>query len=579
MMAILLATGRRDGLFLAAVESLLVCSVFVSLLIMLKAWVAGTVLLGTSTAAAQNPYWTGWHGNGPAWEWSGPNTAGGFWFEQTEDAVATLQSTFFNGTYYPGTLQWINALIDTIVASTQETFTTGLETYNGNIPGAQTTATEIQNNIQKYYSQIEAYYGGEDTIQIFDAAYDDAQWVVLEWLEVIRFLEQYNAYTQSNLGQSKTADYAHRAHIFYNIVQDKFNTSQCDGGLTWNPTLATYKNAITNELFVSSSIAMYFFFPGDSNMDPYPHPDYRAQTNKTLPPLPYLAPHDPLLLQNAKETWSWMKSHNFTNSQGLIVDGFHISDGQTSCDERNEMVYTYNQGVMLSGLRYLWEATSETSYLTDGYNLIDTVIRATGWSAPGYAQAGEWAGLGRNGILEDYCDAPANCSNDNLIFKGAYFEHMDIFCNALPTLTPMVAGISKLASSDLAEQHYTKCNSYSPWVQHNAWAALSTRNSSGVFGEWWGAPFYNKTQAPWPQYAEEKPKGSWDIWNDPGLLNQSPWKCEGLQYGCGGGRGRRLKKRQDTGEDGQVRGVATQAQGLSVVKAAADWTLFKSRKP
>lgn len=111
MMAIMLAIGRRDGLFLAAVEFLLVCSAFVSLLIMLKAWVAGTVLLETSIAAAQNPYWTGWHGNGPAWKWSGPNTVGGFWFEQTEDAVATLQSTFFNGTYYPGTLQWINALV------------------------------------------------------------------------------------------------------------------------------------------------------------------------------------------------------------------------------------------------------------------------------------------------------------------------------------------------------------------------------------------------------------------------------------------------------------------------------------
>ncbi|EME81187.1 glycoside hydrolase family 76 protein, partial [Pseudocercospora fijiensis CIRAD86] len=398
--------------------------------------------------------------------------------EKTQDAIATLQSTFFNGTYYPGTLQWINALV-------KGTFTTGLATYNGNIPGAQTTAAEIQNNIQKYYSQIEAYYGGEDTIQIFDAAYDDAQWVVLEWLEVIRFLAQYNADTQSNLGQSNIANYAHRAHIFYNIVQDKFDTSQCDGGLTWNPTLATYKNAITNELFVSSSIAMYFFFPGDSNTDPYPHPDYQAQTNNTLPPLPYLAPHDPLLLQHAEETWTWMKTHNFTNSQGLIVDGFHVSDGQSSCDERNEMVYTYNQGVMLSGLRYLWEATGDTTYLNDGYNLIDTVIRATGWSAHGYAQAGEWAGLGRNGILEDYCDAPANCSQDNLIFKGAYFESMDIFCNALPTATPMVAGISKLASSDLAEQHYTKCSSYSPWVQHNAWAALSTRNNSGVFGEWW----------------------------------------------------------------------------------------------
>ena len=168
--------------------------------------------------------------------------------------------------------------------------------------------------------------------------------VVLEWLEAIKFIRQYDTYCRSNLGQKDIADFTHRAHIFYNIVQDKFNTSTCGGGLTWNPQLAPYKNAITNELFVSSSVSMYLYFPGDNNTNPSPSPGYKSSTNKTLPAISRLRAHDPLLLDNAVKGYEWFKTHNFTNAQGLIVDGFHISPRQTTCDERNEMVYTYNQG-------------------------------------------------------------------------------------------------------------------------------------------------------------------------------------------------------------------------------------------
>lgn len=243
----------------------------------------------------------------------------------------------------PTTIQWIGAVLNTLVASAEETFTDALIEYNGTVPGTQTSAASIQAEIQKYYTEIEAYYGGEDTIQIFGAAYDDAQWVVLEWLEVLRFIQEYDAYSKSGLGQDDIAKYAHRAHIFYNIVQNQFDMTLCGGGLTWNPALATYKNAITNELFISSSIGMYLWFPGDNDTDPYPSPQYTAQTGKTLPQLESVGAHDPAYLNNAIQEYQWFKTHNFTNAQGLIVDGFHISPGQTSCDERNEMVYTYNQ--------------------------------------------------------------------------------------------------------------------------------------------------------------------------------------------------------------------------------------------
>ncbi|KAF2094678.1 Six-hairpin glycosidase [Rhizodiscina lignyota] len=468
-----------------------------------------------------------------------------------------MQATYWNGSYWPTTIQWIGAVLDTLLAASDRSFTNALIEYNGKVPGAQSSTSQIQSEIQKYFSQVEAYYSNEDTIQIFGAAYDDAQWVVLEWLEALKFINQYDAYSKSSLGQSDIAKFAHRAHIFYNIVQDQFDTSLCGGGLTWNPALATYKNSITNELFVSSSIGMYLYFPGDSNTDPYPNPRYTSVTNNTLPPLLKLAAHDPLLLDNAKKEWTWFKSQPFRNAQGLIIDGFHISDNQTTCDEPNDMIYTYNQGVMLSGLRQLWEATGDTSYLDDAYDQIWSTINATGWFSLRGDDSGAWAGLGRNGIMEDYCDAPANCSQDAQMFKGIFFHHLDAFCEPLPTETPLIPDLTYTAPSSLASSHASKCDSYVPWVEHNAHAALATRNGSNIIGGWWGAAYGH-------------PHPGQDPWNDPGLLNQSPWACRS-QHGCksGGVHGRNPPQV----DEGDARNVQTEGSGLGVVKAASDMIL------
>lgn len=417
----------------------------------------------------------------------------------------------------------------------------------------------------------------------------------MEWLDAINLINRNTTYAQSDAGQSNIARFAHRAHIFYNIVQNQFDTSLCNGGITWNPELAPYKNAITNQLFLSSSVAMYLYFPGDADSDPYPSTNYTSRTNATLPPLPPLAARDPILLDNAKKEWSWFQSHNFTNPQGLVVDGFHISDNQTTCDQRNEMVYTYNQGVMLSGLRLLWEATGDYTYLSDGYGFVKTTIQATGWNANNSSQAGEWAGLGRNGIMEDYCDAPANCSQDAQVFKGIYYHHLQKFCAPLPTSTSLIANLTYLASPSLAAQHAGECQSYVPWIQHNAYAALQTENSSGVFGGWWGASYLNKTQQPWPQWAKPPPAGSWDVRNEPSLLDISLWRCNpadrecaswveehrgvdrrgGIGFGGGTGDMKRMlqdwRQKRDPDNQGRGRTVETHGAGLGVVKAAAGY--------
>lgn len=510
-------------------------------------------------------------GNGCLWQNGTCENEGGYWFTQMEGVLDTMQSDYWNGSYWPTTIQWIGAVLDTLLVSSDRSLTNALIEYNGNVPGTKSSASQIQSEIHKYFLETEAYYGNEDTNQIFDAAYDDAQWVVLEWLEALKFIKSYDAYFKSSYGQNDTARFAHRAHIFYNIVQKQFDTSLCGGGLTWNPALATYKNSITNELFVSSSIGMYLYFPGDNNTDPYPSPTYRTATNKTLPPLPPLTAHDPLLLDNAKREWAWFKSQPFKNAQGLIIDGFHLSPNQTTCDQPNDMVYTYNQGVMLSGLRQLWEATGDTSYLEDAYEQIWSTINATGWYSLRRNDSDAWAGLGRNGVMEDYCDAPASCSQDAQMFKGIFFHHLDWFCEPLPTIAALVPDLTYTASNALASDHASRCKSYIPWVEHNAHAALATRNGSNIIGGWWGAAYANvSASSAQPSYAHAPP--GQDPWNDPSVLRQSPWVCKG-QNGCKSGRSTRGAGSRPPVVQNDTRTVQTEGSGLGVVKAASDLTL------
>ncbi|CAF1350689.1 unnamed protein product [Didymodactylos carnosus] len=73
--------------------------------------------------------------------------------------------------------------------------------------------------------------------------YDDYQWWLLGWIQA------YNADPNIN--------YLYRAADIYDIVAEKaWNTTTCDGGIQWCPT-NLYKNAITNELFLLSSMRLY----------------------------------------------------------------------------------------------------------------------------------------------------------------------------------------------------------------------------------------------------------------------------------------------------------------------------------
>lgn len=520
------------------------------------------------------------------------------------NALGVMQDEFFEvwQGIWPAGIDWTSAVIGTLVSGSLGTISTSLDYFAVHQTDATFTMTEKahENLVNRYFSQLVASYFGQDAFRMRNEGYDDMLWVVLGWLETINFVrlhanthykepqrpfENEMSPHSSWYGKQWIPSFAHRARLFWDLASKGWDTTLCNGGMLWSPYETPYKNAITNELFISASVSMYLYFPGDDNPSPFRNQDD-----------PSVGPHDPKYLAAAIEGYKWLNLSNMTNEQGLYTDGFHVknwerhpkndSNKNTKCDERNNMVYTYNQGVLLSGQRGLWEATGAQSYLDDGHKLISDVIAATGYDLkhdkpyeddpkkrPG-PNIGEWRGMGRLGILEDVCDAYGYCSQDGQTFKGILFHHLTLFCAPLlPQYTHSVKSFDPRKFQDLQSWHQRNCARYGGWIRHNAEAAMSTRNDNGVYGGWWGAPVGNLSQD--LPTRPDLPNQAVDYRNE-GIPNDRTWRGtprspHHATMDSAADRTSNLKVQgimpKDPNDRGRGRTVETQGGGLAVLRA------------
>ncbi|QSZ36391.1 hypothetical protein DSL72_006267 [Monilinia vaccinii-corymbosi] len=487
-------------------------------------------------------------------------------------ALDVLQEDYFavwQG-IYPTGIDWTSAVMGTHVAGALTTLTKSFS--------ALSSPKTNENIINKYFSELIGFYFGQDAFALRQQAYDDMLWVVLGWLDTVKFIDLHAQLHYSNssqpewYGKQYKSAFAHRARLFWELASQGWDTTLCGGGMIWSPYLLPYKNAITNELYIAASISMYLYFPGDSNLSPF------ILSNPAYPP------RDAAYLKAAVDAYKWLTSSNMTNSEGLYVDGYHISNlsggENTKCDSRNEMVYTYNQGVLLTGQRGLYDATAARSYLEDGHKLISDVIAATGYdlkenvvlSPPpkdGSALA-KWYGLGRNGILEDACDSGGFCSQDGQTFKGIFFHHLTAFCTDLPEKPN--AGTEENLKLD-REWHFGKCTRYASWIKRNAEAALDTRDEGGRFGMWWGAAEAHDSMNVDTPDQDQIPADAIDYRN-MGVPKNAEWRGEKYPQGAKGSPifgyadgGDHRVGIEDLNDRGRGRTVEAQGGGLSVLRA------------
>lgn len=190
--------------------------------------------------------------------------------------------------------------------------------------------------------------------------YDDDGWWALTWIK---------AYDLT--GETRYLD---MAKTIFNDMKQGWD-STCGGGIWWKKK-RIYKNAITNELFLSVAARLHLRTKGDSGPGSY--------------------------LDWAQRTWNWFKSSGMINSKNLVNDGLN-----DACQNNGKTVWTYNQGVILGGLVDLYKATNDRSLIVQAQAIADAAIKK----------------LAPKGILQEPCE-PSSCGDDGPQFKGVFIRNL-----------------------------------------------------------------------------------------------------------------------------------------------------------
>jgi predicted alpha-1,6-mannanase (GH76 family) len=186
--------------------------------------------------------------------------------------------------------------------------------------------------------------------------YDDDGWFLNTWLRAYEV----------------TGDdvYRHEAVALFADMTRGWDAT-CRGGLWWRKD-GTYKNAITNELFLLAAARLHRLTGGTGEY-----------------------------LEWATRTWRWFDASGMINEAGLVNDGL-----DDSCANNGGTTWTYNQGVIVAGLVELWRATGDDQILA----------RANGIAAAALAGL-----VDADGVLREPCE-PTGCDADQQIFKGIFAQ-------------------------------------------------------------------------------------------------------------------------------------------------------------
>lgn len=199
--------------------------------------------------------------------------------------------------------------------------------------------------------------------------------------------------------------------------------SNCGGGVIWSIPTLSYKNAISNELFIKLAASLH---------------------NRLS------ASGDTKYLHLAQKAWDWFKQSGVINPQHLINDG--LTD---TCANNEYPIWTYNQGVILGALAELHLATGDKGLLDSAKSIADAVIAS--------------AELSPGGILTELCEiAGGVCNNDQEAFKG-------IFARNLAELNVLLP--------DRPYSGYLKKNARAAWKKDRDHADLFGVSWNGPFAE------------------------------------------------------------------------------------------------
>jgi predicted alpha-1,6-mannanase (GH76 family) len=190
--------------------------------------------------------------------------------------------------------------------------------------------------------------------------FDDNGWWALAWVD---------AYDLTGQRRYLTA-----AQSIFTANLDAWDAT-CGGGLWWNQQ-RKYKNAITNELFLSLAALLHQRTAGGDYLD------------------------------WALREWRWLHGSGMIGPAGLVNDGL-----TAACENNQGITWTYNQGVILGGLAALHDITGDPGYLRQGEVIADAALRTL---------------VRPPGILAEP-NEPSGCDGDQTQFKGIFIRYLAEF--------------------------------------------------------------------------------------------------------------------------------------------------------
>lgn len=173
-----------------------------------------------------------------------------------------------------------------------------------------------------------------------------------------------------------------QTYLDYAILDEEYMHNYwddtCGGGIIWDIPNLSYKNAISNELYLTLAASLH---------------------NRIA--------NDEIYLNRSLEAWEWFNASGMINAQNLINDG--LSD---DCVNNNDTVWSYNQGVILGGLVELYAATSDASYISKAKTIAEAALSSS---------------LVVEGVLTEECEAtPEGCDYNQQAFKGIFTRYLGI---------------------------------------------------------------------------------------------------------------------------------------------------------
>ncbi len=279
------------------------------------------------------------------------------------------------------------------------------------------------NRTEEYGSLVRDVHGAKGVTYInllADGSWDDSLWWVLAYCRAGPLLGDTPAFV------------ATARAVFDHVDARAWGTDACGGGVWWSHR-NSYKNAITNELYIAAAAQLYLLGQGQTYLD-------KAQT-----------------------AWRWFVASSMIDTRtGLANDGLTVDKTNTSqCTNNHGTTWTYNQGVLLGAAVDLAAATGNaTFFIPTAVKLADATLSAL---------------VTADGILSEPCPGRDTCNLDQTQFKGIFARNLGRLARA-----PALAGTPTRRR-------------YCAFLQRNADSVVAKATlPSGKIGGFWQGPVADK---------------------------------------------------------------------------------------